>query len=1170
MKLIKQIICVLLPLLSLPSFCESSGQVKIINVDLSGKNQIPEVSIPRKGWQYQDGALQNNDSKDAVITIRSKNWNTYEIEFSVRRIQELNPDNHFDLALSSPNEKSRIYFRNDQAYLLIPSLHIHEAFGSKWQTPLPAGPDAAWANLVYSVAGDQVTIKMNGKVLASTDRLPKATTVIQFTAYQEIIQIKDLQIRVFDTKENNAEASASPSPNMAMNAGFEQCTLGDLPDFWGVSHWGIADPYWVTHYDQWRRNFRTDDKTAWEGKRSMRLENPGDQPVSSSLTLISCNFRTNMQKTYTLSAYMKADHPGMMVRMFTDPFNRKNGKVFTLTPQWERYTITYTRENPSLYSDMLRFQMQNRGVVWIDGVQLEAGTEATPFRVADADKQLFVHEGNENKQLYDVPEYAPALLPKAPKMDGTLSDPVWRSLPPVSFRTVNGEQPKEKTFLRVGYTPEGLYVGIDATEKNSGEIRCTQSKRDGYVWKDPSIEIFLDPKFTRSTYRQLAFNADGVQYDTDDISDVDWNGQWQVRTAKKADGSGWTAEAFLPFCDMKIDEFTGPVFGFNVCRNNPRSNELSCWAPTFGTFHEPLRFGHLKLREDVLRAYRLGIRKASLQVDGDGRPQVALTLFNGSSRQFSGKATGRVLDGNGREITAFEVPCVLKPEAEEQLTCKLPDHTPNAPAAAQLMMLSDAGQLMNVSKAGIVRQKGLQANVQYDYYTTEKELILQVNSGMDVKPFRAAILNLKITGKDGDVFTESLPMKSDTLRKSIPIAAFPNGEYHLEARLTDGANTLGRGGCTFGKYPPPEAGSEVRIDHFRRVVSVNGEPFIPLGFFWENQLTAPMLDQLGEYGVNAIQTYHYKDLLVPEVLEAARRNHIMLMPDLMVQGKEARDEEKFRTIIDALKNNPELLAWYSFDEVFTTDWGKNNYATVTEVLKKAQACDPYHPVVLLDNATGLNNLINAKYPFPGKIPTADGYVYPPTVNFTKIDRLSKLIVEQAAEQSSPAWVVLLASGYAFHVSRDLTDAEQECQLYISLINGARGLFYFAGWPKAPSTMKTMGRLFAEVNQLKEVWLSTETAPSGTCTSGDIRFTVKQFQGALYLIAVNMSGKPKDVRFNFFTRSIGENAEVLFENRTLPLSGKGLEDHFDAFRRHVYKIPLVLKNGSDSSHADIDQ
>ena len=1144
--------------------------MKIINADLSGKNPIPEVSIPRKGWQYQNGALQNNDTKDAVISIRSEKWNTYEIEFSVRRIRELNQDNHFDLALSSPNEKSRIYFRNDQAYLLIPSLHIHEAFGSKWQTPLPTGPDAAWANLIYSVAGDQVTVKMNGKVLASTDRLPKATTVIQFTAYQEIVQIKDLQIRVFGTKENNTEASANPSPNMAMNAGFEQCTLGDLPDFWGVSHWGIADPYWVTHYDQWTRCFRTDDKTAWEGKRSMRLENPTDQPVSSSLTLISCNFRTKMDQTYTVSAYMKADHPEMQVRMFAAPWDRTNGKIFTLTTEWKRYTITYTRKEPSSYGDMLRFQMCRKGVVWIDGVQLEPGTEATPFRVADADKQLFAHEGNVDKPLYDVPEYTASLLKSAPKMDGTLSDPVWRTLPPLSFRTISGEQPKEKTVVRVGYTPEGLYIGVDAEEKNAGGIRCAQSKRDGYVWQDPSIEIFLDPKFTRSTYRQLAFNADGVQYDTDDISNVDWNGQWQVRTAKKADGSGWTAEAFLPFCDMKIDEFAGPVFGFNVCRNNPRYNELSSWAPTFGTFHEPLRFGHLKFRDDVLRAYQLGIRKASLLADSDGRPQVALTLFNGSARQFSGKATGRVLDGNGREITAFQAPCVLKPETEEQVTCKLPDHTPGAPAAVQLMMVSDAGQLMNVSQTGIQPPKGMQSIVQYDYYTTEKELLLQVRSGMDVKPLRSAVLNLKITGRDGDVFAESLPMKSDTLRKSIPIAAFPDGEYRLEAQLTDGAGILEHSSCTFSKYPPPKAGSEVRLDRFRRVACVNGEPFIPLGFFWENQLTAPMLDQLGEYGVNAIQTYHYKDLLVPEVSEAARRNHIMLMPDLMVQNQKDRDEEKFRTIIDALKNNPELLAWYSFDEIFTTDWGKNHYAAVAEIVKKAQACDPYHPVILLDNATGLNNLISAKYPFPGKIPTVDGYVYPPTVNFTKIDRLSKQIMEQGAEQSSPAWVVLLASGYAFHVSRDLTDAEHECQLYLSLINGARGIFYFAGWPKAPSSMKTLGRLFAEVKQLKEVWLSAETAPSATCTSEDIRFTVKQFQGALYLIAVNMSGKPKDVRFNFFTRSIGKEAEVLFENRTLPLSEKGLEDHFDAFRRHVYKIPMGLENGSDSSHAGIDQ
>jgi len=1132
------------------AFCGGESGIKLISADLSGQKKTSEIRIDQN-WKYQNGTLQNKNG-NAIIKIQSNGWSSYELEFSVRRISELNSDCHFDLAFLSPAGNKKIYFRHNNAYILVPKLNIHEAFGAAFTTPLPLGPASAWTNFIVAVKGSAVTIKMNGKEIAASDRFPAGTASILFSTFQEVIELQNLSIRVFATTAEHSVAQ-TPSPNMAMNSGFEQCTLDNLPDFWGVSHWGLADAYWITHYDDWCKFFRTDTSTAWEGKRSMRLENPDHKPVSSSLTLISCNFRTKVGETYTFSAYMKTNRPGMKVRVYSD-LNPKSGKVFALTPDWTRYVVTYTRQNPSLYGDMQRIQMLEKGVVWVDGIQLEPGNQATPYRNAEADKQLFVHEGNVNKQLYDVPEHAPQFLNRAPVMTGTLSDPVWQTLKPLPLQTVNGTPVKETASVRMAYTKDGLYLGLDIAEKDSNLIRCTKKKRDEYVWQDPSIEIFLDSKFTRSNYRHLAFNADGVCYDADNVSDVSWNGKWTVRTARKARGTGWTAEVFLPFCDMRIDELNGPVFGFNIGRNNLRTGELSCWAPTFGGFHLPLRFGHLKISADIQNEYNLGARSASFKFADDSQTHLVVNLYNGSKNAIAGEVLSRVLDRKGKEIASFRNPYTMRQQSNCELALPLKNTDEKLAEKVETELFSK-GRLIHFSVTKIICEKGLDARVQYDYYTTEKELLLSVNSTINGTLLKSTKAKITITGEKGIVFSETVPMVAASFLKKIPIEAWPYGNYHAEILLTDGKNQIGKDFCAFRKCPPSPTGNEVKLDRFRRVTVVNGKPFIPLGFYWENQLTAEMLDLLGKYGVTAVQTYRYRDLLDPGVLEAAQRNHIMLMADIQVQDEHAREAEKYREVMTALKDKPEMLSWYSFDEIFTVEWGKNNYPKIIDILDKAQACDPYHPVVLLENSTGMANLISKNLPFPGKIPTVDCYAYPPNVNLSLIDRMSKLVVEQGNDNHAPAWIVLFASGYAFHASRDLTDAEHECQLYISLINGVRGVFYWVGWPKAPSSMKTIGRLFSEVKQIQDILLSTEKTPPVICTSGDIRFTVKKLDGTLYLIAVNTGNTPQTARFNFQSLSGPVSCEVLFENRKLALRGSCLEDSFEPLRRHVYKLPL---------------
>ena len=124
--------------------------------------------------------------------------------------------------------------------------------------------------------------------------------------------------------------------------------------------------------------------------------------------------------------------------------------------------------------------------------------------------------------------------------------------------------------------------------------------RDQAVWEDDALEIFIDPLRDRKNYFHLVASASGVQFDErveDGRKDVDWNGEWQVATARAADG--WTAEIAIPFRTLGMAAPTATQrIGLNLAREEVPHGEVSAWAITFGSFHQPGMFGDLAFGEE--------------------------------------------------------------------------------------------------------------------------------------------------------------------------------------------------------------------------------------------------------------------------------------------------------------------------------------------------------------------------------------------------------------------------------------------------------------------------------------------------------------------------------------------------------------------------------------------
>ena len=168
----------------------------------------------------------------------------------------------------------------------------------------------------------------------------------------------------------------------------------------------------------------------------------------------------------------------------------------------------------------------------------------------------------------------------------------------------------------------------------------------------------------------------------------------------------------------------------------------------------------------------------------------------------------------------------------------------------------------------------------------------------------------------------------------------------------------------------------------------------------------------------------------------------------------------------------------------------------------------------------------------------------------------RIMEEMGRKEGKPNWIFLLGAGYAFWASRDFTPAEQEFSTYTSVINGGTGILYWASHPKSKSQWQRIKGLFHELKELTPVIASSSNAPSVKCSAPSIQLLTKRQGDAVYLITVNSSKEPVAARFDLSALNIkGENnlVEVLFENRQIKAINSAMEDRFEGFQRHVYRV-----------------
>lgn len=187
-----------------------------------------------------------------------------------------------------------------------------------------------------------------------------------------------------------------------------------------------------------------------------------------------------------------------------------------------------------------------------------------------------------------------------PVIDGRLDDECWKNAAVLEdFRlNSNGAPAARQTGVSLLSDGKSIYFGITCHEPEPARLKANVLRRDGSVWNDDCVEIYIVAEPEKESYWHFIVNSKGVQYDeTCDMqtgSDPRWNGAWRAKTAVEA--ASWQAEIEIPFQDIRLAEAPKRVeWRINVNRecHTGKSSEYSSWAGK-GAFGDPFKFGVLK------------------------------------------------------------------------------------------------------------------------------------------------------------------------------------------------------------------------------------------------------------------------------------------------------------------------------------------------------------------------------------------------------------------------------------------------------------------------------------------------------------------------------------------------------------------------------------------------
>lgn len=244
------------------------------------------------------------------------------------------------------------------------------------------------------------------------------------------------------------------------------------------------------------------------------------------------------------------------------------------------------------------------------------------------------------------------------RVDGRLDEAAWQGAAMLTGFTqstpAEGIPARERTEVRVFYTPRELFIGVRAYASDPSSIRSTLAERD-QITADDHVRILLDTFHDRRRAFAIFVNPLGIQQDgtfTDaTFNPFTFSPDFVFDSHGRLTGDGYEVEIRIPLRSLKFPAGAAQTWGLNVIRVIPALGAEESWAPR--TRNQPselaqsgtlagirdLRPGRLVEVNPAFTARREGTTDDDGFRRGDTEPDVGVDLKYGITSELTLDAT---------------------------------------------------------------------------------------------------------------------------------------------------------------------------------------------------------------------------------------------------------------------------------------------------------------------------------------------------------------------------------------------------------------------------------------------------------------------------------------------------------------------------------------------------
>jgi hypothetical protein len=399
-----------------------------------------------------------------------------------------------------------------------------------------------------------------------------------------------------------------------------------------------------------------------------------------------------------------------------------------------------------------------------------------------------------------------------PVIDGTLDDTCWQEAGRVDSLTPHARVPGTDvpTVIRLCADPDALYIAFECWEPDTADLHANASERDGRLWEDDSVEIFLDTNRDLHTYYQIIINSRGVIFDQDTgapgLPGPGWDGP--VTAAARVLPDRWTAELKLAFNGLRLADAEGGTWGANFARTSLRGGRsLYVWAPVRKNFGEPALFGRLILPFDP-GANVVGGRPLAGDTAYCGAGTLPFEVVNRRPAP-AGVTVSATLKSAAGDRTLGTAETTVPPH--ETLTAAIPAVFSEPGAARVVYALTETGSGELLYSTSVVHTVPPRLTVEPETlvsYSNEPCLHGHWTLGLHPDALNGITLVLAVTDVAGDAQrSRSEIAPADTAGAyALDVTGLPPGRYRINATLLTADKTLDTVDLTFERIPGPLTG----------------------------------------------------------------------------------------------------------------------------------------------------------------------------------------------------------------------------------------------------------------------------------------------------------------------------------------------------------------------------